>query len=46
MSKFTGKVAQVIGPVVDVKFDSENAELPRIFDSLGNYQKRWFCLGS
>src|SRR5690606_18415709 len=34
MSKFTGKVAQVIGPVVDVAFNAENAELPRIFDSL------------
>ena len=34
MSRFTGKVAQVIGPVVDVKFDSENSELPRIYDSL------------
>ena len=34
MSKVTGKVAQVIGPVVDVKFDTEIAELPRIYDSL------------
>lgn len=34
MSKVTGKVAQVIGPVVDVIFNSENAELPRIYDSL------------
>ena len=33
MSKVTGKVAQVIGPVVDVSFDSEN-ELPKIYDSL------------
>ena len=28
-----GKVAQVIGPVVDVEFASDN-ELPRIYDSL------------
>src|SRR5690625_892756 len=34
MSKVTGKVAQVIGPVVDVSFDTETAELPRIYDSL------------
>jgi len=34
MSKVTGKVAQVIGPVVDVAFNTENAELPRIYDSL------------
>ncbi len=34
MSKVTGKVAQVIGPVVDVMFNTENAELPRIYDSL------------
>ncbi|MTG96646.1 MULTISPECIES: F0F1 ATP synthase subunit beta [Myroides] len=34
MSKVTGKVAQVIGPVVDVVFNTENAELPRIYDSL------------
>lgn len=34
MSKVTGKVAQVIGPVVDVVFNAGNAELPRIYDSL------------
>ncbi|MBB1151356.1 MULTISPECIES: F0F1 ATP synthase subunit beta [unclassified Myroides] len=34
MSKVTGKVAQVIGPVVDVVFNTENAELPKIYDSL------------
>ena len=33
MSKSQGKVAQIIGPVVDVAFDSES-ELPRILDSL------------
>src|SRR5690554_7609303 len=34
MSKVTGKVAQVIGPVVDVAFDTTQAELPKIYDSL------------
>ena len=34
MSKVTGKVAQVIGPVVDVTFDTTQAELPKIYDSL------------
>ena len=34
MSKFTGKVAKIIGPVVDVVFDTTNAELPKIYDSL------------
>ena len=33
MSKVTGKVAQIIGPVVDVEFSAGN-ELPRIYDSL------------
>ena len=33
MSKVTGKVAQIIGPVVDVEFGS-GAELPKIYDSL------------
>ena len=34
MSKVTGKVAKIIGPVVDVVFNTENAELPKIYDSL------------
>ncbi|MBQ0117791.1 MAG: F0F1 ATP synthase subunit beta [Flavobacterium sp.] len=34
MSKITGKVAQIIGPVVDVVFNTQNAELPKIYDSL------------
>ena len=34
MSKNIGKIAQVIGPVVDVKFDSKDAQLPNIYDSL------------
>ena len=33
MSKVTGKVAQIIGPVVDVAFES-GVELPKIYDSL------------
>jgi len=33
MTKITGKVAQIIGPVLDVEFSS-GAELPRIYDSL------------
>lgn len=33
MAKITGKVAQIIGPVIDVSFASES-ELPRIYDSL------------
>ena len=34
MSKKVGKVSQIIGPVVDVTFDSTNTELPKIYDSL------------
>src|SRR5690606_35082323 len=33
MSQSIGKVAQIIGPVVDVAFDS-GSELPKIYDSL------------
>ncbi|HZI26086.1 MAG TPA: F0F1 ATP synthase subunit beta, partial [Chryseolinea sp.] len=29
-----GKITQVIGPVVDVAFDSEGTTLPNILDSL------------
>ncbi len=29
-----GKITQVIGPVVDVSFNSEDAKLPRIYDAL------------
>ncbi|MTI32349.1 F0F1 ATP synthase subunit beta [Xanthovirga aplysinae] len=29
-----GKITQVIGPVVDVSFDTEGATLPKIFDAL------------
>jgi F-type H+-transporting ATPase subunit beta len=33
MTKVSGKIAQIIGPVVDVEFTSES-ELPRIYDAL------------
>ena len=33
MTKITGKVAQIIGPVIDVEF-AGGSELPRIYDSL------------
>ncbi|MGI9550690.1 MAG: F0F1 ATP synthase subunit beta, partial [Aurantibacter sp.] len=33
MAKVTGKVAQIIGPVIDVEFGS-GTELPKIYDSL------------
>ena len=34
MSQKVGKVSQIIGPVVDVSFDTSNIELPNIYDSL------------
>ncbi len=34
MSKQVGKIAQVIGPVIDVRFDLEGGELPNILDAL------------
>ena len=33
MPKVTGKVAQIIGPVIDVEFES-GTEIPKIYDSL------------
>lgn len=43
MAKHSGKIAQVIGPVVDVHFDVEGGKLPEILDALeivrGNGQK-------
>ncbi|MCK5401130.1 MAG: F0F1 ATP synthase subunit beta, partial [Flavobacteriaceae bacterium] len=33
MSKVTGKVAQIVGPVIDVEFGS-GVKLPKIYDSL------------
>ena len=29
-----GKITQVIGPVVDVRFDSQGQDLPNILDAL------------
>src|SRR5690606_41802697 len=29
-----GKIVQVIGPVVDVSFSTENAELPKIYNAI------------
>ena len=34
MAKQKGKVAQVIGPVIDVTFDLNDTSLPDIYDSL------------
>ena len=34
MSKNTGKISQIIGPVVDVTFDRQGEELPEIYDAL------------
>lgn len=34
MSKNIGKVVQIIGPVVDVSFEQEGSELPKILDAL------------
>ena len=34
MSQSTGNVSQVIGPVVDVSFDTATTTLPNIYDSL------------
>jgi len=34
MSTITGKVSQIIGPVIDVEFNTESAVLPNIYDSL------------
>ncbi len=33
MAKVTGKIAQIIGPVIDVEFES-GSDLPKIYDSL------------
>lgn len=34
MSSQTGKITQIIGPVIDVSFDTEGMELPQILDAL------------
>lgn len=37
MAQITGKVIQVIGPVVDVEFDVQTSELPNIYEALDIY---------
>src|SRR5690606_16224298 len=34
MAQSTGKIVQVIGPVIDVSFDTTNQKLPSILDAL------------
>ena len=34
MSTTIGKISQIIGPVIDVEFNTENSDLPKIYDSL------------
>jgi F-type H+-transporting ATPase subunit beta len=34
MNQNIGKIVQVIGPVVDISFDREGSELPKIYDAL------------
>src|SRR5210317_481359 len=34
MSQLVGTISQIIGPVVDVKFDGSQGELPRIYEAL------------
>ena len=34
MSNLTGKITQIIGPVIDVSFHQEGSELPNIMDAL------------
>ena len=34
MSQSVGKVSQIMGPVVDVTFDTSSNDLPKIYDSL------------
>ena len=34
MATSTGKIAQIIGPVVDIVFEGKENDLPRIYDSL------------
>ena len=34
MSATIGKISQIIGPVIDVEFNTENSDLPKIYDSL------------
>jgi F-type H+-transporting ATPase subunit beta len=34
MAQSIGKIVQVIGPVIDVRFNTENNKLPNILDAL------------
>ena len=34
MAQSTGKIVQIIGPVIDVRFNTENNKLPNILDAL------------
>ncbi len=34
MAKITGKISQIIGPVVDVTFERQGSEMPDIYDAL------------
>jgi F-type H+-transporting ATPase subunit beta len=34
MAQSTGKIVQIIGPVIDVRFNTENNQLPNILDAL------------
>ena len=34
MSQNTGKISQIIGPVVDVTFERQGMEMPDIYDAL------------
>jgi len=34
MSQQKGKISQIIGPVIDVVFEGDNIELPKIYDSM------------
>ncbi len=34
MSQNTGKISQIIGPVVDVTFESQGMDMPDIYDAL------------
>jgi F-type H+-transporting ATPase subunit beta len=34
MAQSSGKIVQIIGPVVDISFDTENSKLPNILDAL------------
>ena len=34
MAKNTGKISQIIGPVVDVSFERQGFEMPDIYDAL------------